>query len=589
MSFMLTMNRSNFDGKPQELYIKPAPYGTNMSLIGAEIRICASDELNIHSFRQFAEVDGSPRHHAYSTRHGDCFDFLQMHLRDCQQNHTYCRTKNPYQWKPTRLLDVGHPELGKENVLVVETASWSAEERLTASGYITLSHMWGKERFFTLLTSNLEDVTTSGIDITLLRRSFQDAIHATRKLGYRYIWIDSLCIIQDSVLDWEIEAGMMDKVYSMCDCSIAASTISSIKDSLFNSSDSRAMMPIRVPLTWSNGEQDIMFFALDWHCDANQISPLSRRGWVMQEGILSPRTMHFSAFPIWECRTSKACVAYTQCSNAPNRKLRDDIAFPWTTFVSTYSQCELSFFEDKLVAISGVARKVAEQKAGTKYLAGLWDDEHLLGSLYWNARTFAARRYERYIGPSWTWASVHGQTGQSIFMQVDVALARVLFSSIVPAGDDEYGQVKDGYLAVRCRLFPMSLLNLESFTCNIKSTDLFYVCRWGPWYILPDDYGVRTLQGNTEDSALSFMPLYESHLSPDNSGYWQQICGLLLQEVPGRSTLYDGAATSRTYRRVGCARVSKTEYAAEMGEHFHDKELLSGPWDEGHCQTVILV
>ena len=77
----------------------------------------------------------------------------------------------------------------------------------------------------------------SGIGISLLRRSFQDAIYATRKLGHRYIWIDSLCIIQDSIEDWTIEAAMMNKVYSMCECNIAASTVSGREDSMFINSD----------------------------------------------------------------------------------------------------------------------------------------------------------------------------------------------------------------------------------------------------------------------------------------------------------------------------------------------------------------
>jgi hypothetical protein len=178
-SFMLTLNRSNFDGRPEELYFKPAPYDANVSLIGAEISTCASTELSStlgsdEALQQYPKLkpDNLFRLPTYSTKENECFDFLQSRLRDCLQSHPQCSTNNLDHWTPTRLVDVGDSGLGSGNVLVVETASWSTEQRLSMSGYITLSHTWGTDRFFTLLTSNLKDITTAGVDITLLRQSF---------------------------------------------------------------------------------------------------------------------------------------------------------------------------------------------------------------------------------------------------------------------------------------------------------------------------------------------------------------------------------------------------------------------------------
>jgi hypothetical protein len=135
----------------------------------------------------------------------------------------------------------------------------------------------------------------------------------------------------------------------------------------------------------------------------------------------------------------------------------------------------------------------------------------------------------------------------------------------------------------------MPFRNLKSLACNVNSFDLFYICRWGPWSVLPDDFGNETVQENAEEPVLKFLPLYETSLSPEQSGYWHQICGLLLREVPERSTLYDGTVMLPVYQRVGCARVSKSEYAAETAEHDHQRELLNGPWDEESCETIVLV
>ena len=51
------------------------------------------------------------------------------------------------------------------------------------------------------------------INMTDIPKTFQDAVLITRKLGYRYLWIDSLCIIQDSASDWQIESVKMADIY----------------------------------------------------------------------------------------------------------------------------------------------------------------------------------------------------------------------------------------------------------------------------------------------------------------------------------------------------------------------------------------
>ncbi|TVY55546.1 hypothetical protein LCER1_G002742 [Lachnellula cervina] len=52
--------------------------------------------------------------------------------------------------------------------------------------------------------------------------SFRDAVIVTRELGIRYLWIDSLCIVQDDLDDWRKESAQMDRIYGMSFLTIIA-------------------------------------------------------------------------------------------------------------------------------------------------------------------------------------------------------------------------------------------------------------------------------------------------------------------------------------------------------------------------------
>ena len=88
--------------------------------------------------------------------------------------------------------------------------------------YFTLSHCWGGLDIASLEKSTLDEYRNN-IPLSILSKTFQDALQVTAWLGYRYIWIDSLCIQQDSVIDWEHEAANMGAIYRHSTLTIAAS------------------------------------------------------------------------------------------------------------------------------------------------------------------------------------------------------------------------------------------------------------------------------------------------------------------------------------------------------------------------------
>jgi len=129
---------------------------------------------------------------------------------------------------PTRLVDVlSLSEVGE--VRIVETQSISSNSDIH---YAALSYCWGLKPTFRLTESTREDLL-SGVAIETLPRTMQDAIHFTRNINLGWLWIDSLCIIQDSEVDWNREALTMRRVYQDSFLTVAALGASSCDEGLF--------------------------------------------------------------------------------------------------------------------------------------------------------------------------------------------------------------------------------------------------------------------------------------------------------------------------------------------------------------------
>jgi hypothetical protein len=98
--------------------------------------------------------------------------------------------------------------------------------------YLTLSHCWGKDQIFRLLETNIDQLRKA-IPTNRLPQTFQQAIALTKRMGHRYIWIDSLCIIQDSEDDWHYESSRMGDVYKNSFCNISATAAEDGRMGLF--------------------------------------------------------------------------------------------------------------------------------------------------------------------------------------------------------------------------------------------------------------------------------------------------------------------------------------------------------------------
>lgn len=141
--------------------------------------------------------------------------------RECCEEHPSCPVLAEMPPLPTRVIDV---KLGPDQVCLVHAKGLQGS-------HTALSHCWGGEAPLKLLASNVSKFS-QGIALESLPANFRDAIMIPRQLDIRYIWIDSLCIIQDSVTDWEDESKKMGDIYHKATLVIAAAAAENTSDGI---------------------------------------------------------------------------------------------------------------------------------------------------------------------------------------------------------------------------------------------------------------------------------------------------------------------------------------------------------------------
>ena len=213
-------------------------------------------------------------------------------MKQCQNDHPECI---PYKGPiPTRLIEVkGH------QVRLVHTSAWSHKP-----DYLTLSHCWGGLKLHSLVKSNLH-AFQQAIPTDKLCQTFKDALEITRRLKHNYIWIDSLCIVQDDLEDWRCEAAKMDSVYSGSFLNIAAANAMNGHGGCFANRTKASLHTLQganVDLPLGTSGQLVLQVPNEFTRSVEQ-SALAQRPWVLQERVLSPRTAWFAAQEIFcECR-----------------------------------------------------------------------------------------------------------------------------------------------------------------------------------------------------------------------------------------------------------------------------------------------
>jgi len=394
--------------------------------------------LDARKIRDYYEV-----HYPFTAKHIPCQptgNLIQMQkwLRICRAKHGICNNWYPRldtkAYRPTRILELD------EN-----SARLRCDTQVIDNfEYLALSHMWGEDLSTQLLlTDSTLGQFQEAIPIHKLSSIFSEAIRITRSLGFSYLWVDSLCIIQHSAVDWTREANMMSAVYNNAVCTIAFLFPPNIGFCQARD-DLRALTPCLVrgvPGRSCLGviprvEKRSRFLSDNW--------PLSSRAWVLQEHLLSPRTILYGHRTImWECgqefydelasprmlsdingllvyslktdvRIGRYNLNQSPDPKSPDARVRTGEiheTFPdWARLIREYRKRDLSHASDRIMAMVGIARAF-HSASGYTYLAAMWR-EHLPRSLLWYIETakvriaaepFLIRELPSNPVPTWSW------------------------------------------------------------------------------------------------------------------------------------------------------------------------------------------
>ncbi len=350
--------------------------------------------------------------------------------------------------------------------------------------YATLSHCWGDVKFLTLLRANIAAFRAK-IPQEALSQTFKDAISISQDLGFSYLWIDSLCILQDDPDDWRRESGLMGAVYGGSGLNIAASGAVDGSVGCFFSRPPTWRCQVELAIGSQASRYDCICSALPDTCLSNM--PLVQRGWALQERLLPTRTLHFTTTEVfWECHQKSACESFPEelppaCTSWPTHFSKQPLTqsmWPW--IVERYSTCKLTYARDKLVAISGLARHIQKQNKD-QYVAGMWRTE-LESSLCWSSPKLSQHLEGNLYGaPTWSWASMDGEIRFSSHLKEKKQLhIRVLDIKIHLSGLDPFGPLPAAKLRLSCSyLLQVNIrsrgrnqyldFNHESFQCTISN------------------------------------------------------------------------------------------------------------------------
>ncbi|KAH6649354.1 heterokaryon incompatibility protein-domain-containing protein [Chaetomium tenue] len=391
-------------------------------------------------------------------------EWVRQMMQECTSGHDRCNN-TPTSWLPSRLIHLGGPS---QLPRVVETARLSPGlDTSPAIKYTTLSHCWGTVGTFKLFEENRKELY-QGIAPSSIPKTYLEAMEVTESLGLQYIWIDSLCIIQDDPDDWQRECTNMADVYRYGYYNIAALEATDSHGGCFRQRDPAHISSVIVETKWE--VQDRCLWETRPFPYRSSIpqeiekSPLQRRAWVLQERHMAARILHFGQKAVfWECRTLVGCQSGDVFKNpsllsygAPNApKLSQQevrhILWIWSYIATRYTKAALIFKSDRFIAISAVARQIqpilsSEMTAKVEYLAGLWT-LLLEYQLMWSSDSpdTATRisEVDQLAAPSWLWASLNGPVTAYILPWIhtfQVAIARVVRHTIVPKfGDPFFG------------------------------------------------------------------------------------------------------------------------------------------------------
>ncbi|KAG0649496.1 hypothetical protein D0Z07_4316 [Hyphodiscus hymeniophilus] len=391
---------------------------------------------------------------------------------------------------PTRVLDVGtetEPAMRLFQPSCVQYAD-----------YVALSYVWGASPFLKTVSSNLEAHLECLKEIDL-PQTFIDAINITRNLGLRYLWVDALCIIQDSPDDKRVEIGAMEQTYANSTLTVAIVNATGAAEGFLKT---KPRLTVDLPYRCPDGTFGSVQVSPQETVDLSQ-AILYTRAWCLQENLLSPRLLLFTDTEvIWQCeshpmrRPDTNHVQYIDAnpqlgaspfaripksvSSAVTQDHTQDHTTPldpdlelaryktWIRIVENYTKRNITNLSDRLPAIAGIAQKF-KTAWSDEYCAGIWK-RHFIASLSWRRGASDSWRsgsdkkqyfppLTEYRAPSWSWASIEGPVHFDSRLDLGNARglgAKLLSVGVMPLRDQvSLGEAHSGEAILEASLIPV--------------------------------------------------------------------------------------------------------------------------------------
>ena len=417
--------------------------------------------------------------------HSHVWSEARQWLEDCAQ-HACCPATAPTPL-PNRVIDV-QSDPTRSTVRLIDGRSMSGF-------YVALSYCWGGAQSGLTNIDNLEQRQTS-LSVHTLSLTIQHAIWVARQLGIHYLWIDAICIVQDSLEDKTRELKSMAAVYQQAYVTIIAASSASASDGFLSD----------LPMPY-NSIYDLPFWTREKRLtqvvgrrrrelSITDRDLLEKRAWAFQENLLSARRILFTKTSMqYECRRHRVCLggshyrsldgllsrvfvnldsimmrvlegpiertqtifASRRTRHESARMIRAVMLGAWQDIIFEYTKRSLTFQQDVSSALAAVA-EVFQPYVGQRYLAGLWDGPMLPSLLLWRALAYKPpniRSRTDYLAPTWSWASKkYPVTYPSVYYADGVFWeAHLICVHVGPKYESlPYGPVGSGYMRLRAKV-----------------------------------------------------------------------------------------------------------------------------------------
>ncbi|KAF2689630.1 HET-domain-containing protein [Lentithecium fluviatile CBS 122367] len=339
----------------------------------------------------------------------ECFDLARSWFERCTRSHGPACALNKETPLPTRLIHI--PSNHEEPLRLCRTEGQTGQ-------YVALSYVWGAGSTFKTTRKTLSS-RMSGFPSSDLPKSVRDAVEITRRIGFQYLWVDALCIIQSDFEDWSHESALMAVVYGGAAFTISADLAEDTDQGILRERD-------LLRSHCFGGNEQWCFQEVEAPWKDLQLQYVYWRGWCFQERVLSVRVLHYFEDHIaWECNTTVYREGFhgreshleghfgkwifTKQIHQKLSEVQDaELWQPplqsqtgaWNMMVQELAIREFTQPSDRLPGISGIAAAMQLPKMGS-YLAGVWSWNPFL-SMQWHCRK-SQQPPSDYRSPSWSW------------------------------------------------------------------------------------------------------------------------------------------------------------------------------------------